>query len=100
MRDEETKLRIQLLKLQQKSLLARYEARKKRISFVKTNSKLLSQLSTDGWPRTRDMKDYPKWLDIVIRAKIKGIYSIGTANCDVILMINRIYQDIKNQIIK
>lgn len=92
--DAEMKLRIQILKLQRDNLLRRYEARKKRVAFVKKNLTLINKLSMDGWPRTRNMKDYIKWFDLIMEAKIKGIYSIGSANCDVIAMLNNIAKEL------
>lgn len=34
--------------------------------------------------------DYPKWLDIVYLAKSRGLYSLKTSNCDVIMMLRHI----------
>lgn len=50
-----------------------------------------------GWPRTKQMKDYIKWLDIIYEAKIKGIYAIGTSNCDVIAQLNRFAKEQTNR---
>lgn len=94
---ERQKLRMQItfLKLQHEALLRRYERYKKRNAFVQKNSKKILALSMEGWPRTKHMKDYIKWLDLIFEAKMKGIYSIGTSNCDVIANLNRFAKELK-----
>lgn len=72
-----------------KKAIERYKKGKRRDAFVKKNSEKILPLSMDGWPRTKSMKDYIKWLDLVFDAKIKGIYGFGTSNCDVIAQLNR-----------
>jgi hypothetical protein len=41
--------------------------------------------------------DYLKWLDLVYEAKGKGLYSMKTANCDVIANLRDKAQDLKNK---
>lgn len=94
---KEMKLKIELLKLQRENLIVRYERQKKRTAFVKKNLKRILALSTEGWPRTKNMKDYIKWVDLVIEAKIEGVYAIGTSNCDVIVKLNRYAKEISKQ---
>jgi hypothetical protein len=58
-----------------------------------------------GWPRlaTSCNPDYLKWLDLVYKAKAAGIYSVNTANCDVIANMQnkaRELQKLKNARIK
>jgi len=91
---EMTNLKIQFLELQKQRLLLRLERQAKRNDFIKGNIEKIMALSMDGWPKTKNMKDYVKWLDIVYDAKIKGVYSVGTANCDVIANINRFAKEI------
>lgn len=86
---KELKLKIEYLKYQKMRLLQRYERQKKRDAFVKKNIKRIKSLRMDGWPRTMQMKDRIKWIDLVYEAKIVGVYSIGTANCDVIANLER-----------
>lgn len=93
--NNEIKLRIELLKMQRENLIARYERHKKRTAFIKKHLKRISALSMEGWPRTKNMKDYIKWFDLVIEAKINGVYAIGTSNCDVIIQLNRFAKDFK-----
>ena len=93
---EELKLRVEILRLQRERLIKRWEAKKIRDAFVKKNLKKILALPTDGWPRTKNMKTYIKWLDLVFDAKIKGVYSIGTANCDVIIMLSSHAKQMKN----
>lgn len=92
---DKVKLEQAYLKLQYRKLLARYERQKKRDAFIRSNLKSITPLSMDGWPRLKNMKDYLPWIDLVYRAKIEGIYSIGTANCDVIAQLNRFAKDIQ-----
>lgn len=66
----------------------KFKARKKRDAFVKRRLKTILSLSMEGWPRTKNMKHYPQWLDLVFEAKIKGVYGFGTSNCDVIMQLN------------
>ena len=94
-KSDELKLREAVLKLQHQNLIRRYERQKKRDAFVERNKKQILDLSMDGWPRMKNMKDYRKWLDLIYRAKIAGIYAIGTANCDVIAQLNRFAKEIK-----
>ena len=83
------KLQVELLKLQLHRLKFHFERQRRRDAFIKKHLAKIRVLSMDGWPKTRNMKDYPKWLDIVYQAKIEGIYSLNTANCDVIAQLNR-----------
>lgn len=94
-RSEELKLTAAVLKLQYNNLIRRYERQKRRESFIKKNMKDILSLSMDGWPRTKNMKDYRKWLDLIYKAKISGIYSLGTSNCDVIAQLNRFAKEMK-----
>jgi hypothetical protein len=90
------KVKILYLKLQQRELLKRYEKQKRRDSFVKKHSKAILALSMDGWPRLKEMRDKVKWVDLVYKAKIGGIYAIGTANCDVIAQLHRLAKATNN----
>jgi hypothetical protein len=87
--NKELKVRMEYLKLQRLRLLERYERQKLRDAFVEKNLKRIKDLKMDGWPRLMQMKDRLKWIDLVYEAKIAGVYSIGTANCDVIANLNR-----------
>lgn len=93
---KELKVKIEYLRLQKARLLERYERQKKRDAFVKKNLKRIKTLRMDGWPRTMKMKDRLKWIDIAYEAKIAGVYSIGTANCDVIANLNRRAKQLNN----
>lgn len=95
-KDKEHKIRLQILSFQKERMIKRYEAKKLRDAFIKKNLNKILSLSMDGWPRTRNMKDYIKWLDLIFDAKIKGIYSINTANCDIIAQLNRFAKELKN----
>lgn len=79
-----------------KKAIERYRKGKRRDAFVKRHSAKILPLSMDGWPRTKNMKDYIKWLDLVYEAKIKGIYGFGTSNCDVIIQLNRKAKELSN----
>ncbi len=92
--NKELQLRIQIMNLQKKKLIERYARKKQRDTFVKKNLNRILSLSTDGWPRTKNMKDYIKWFDLICEAKIKGVYSMGSANCDVIMMLKHTAQQI------
>lgn len=94
-KDKELELRLQILTYQRERMIKRYEAKKLRESFVKKNMDKILSLSMDGWPRTSNMKDYIKWLDLIFDAKIKGVYGIGTSNCDVIAQLNRFAKQLK-----
>lgn len=94
-KSDELKLTAAVLKLQYNNLIRRYERQKRRESFIKKNMKEILALSMDGWPRTKNMKDYRKWLDLIYKAKISGIYSLGTSNCDVIAQLNRFAKEMK-----
>lgn len=76
-----------VLKYQAERALEKFYRNKRRDQFVKRRIKKILSLSMDGWPRTKNMKDYPKWLEIVIEAKIQGIYGFGTSNCDIIMRL-------------
>lgn len=93
---KEIKLRIQILELQKARLIARWKRQKLRDAFIKKHLKKILSLSTSGWPRTKNMKDYPKWIDLVFEAKIKGVYGMGTSNCDVIANLERFAKQINN----
>lgn len=93
--DKEFKLRVQLLELQKARLIKRFEAKQRRDVFIKKNLDKILSLPMDGWPRTKNMKSYIKWLDLIFDAKIKGIYGVGTANCDVIAQLNRHAKEMK-----
>lgn len=99
-RDKELEVRIHFLELQKSKLLQRWERMKQRDAFVKKNMGKILALSTQGWPRLTQMKDKRKWIDLVIEAKILGIYSIGTSNCDVIAQLERKAKEIKESTIK
>lgn len=86
---KERKLRYDLLKIQKQLLIERWERQSRRDKFIKRNIKKITSLKMDGWPRLREMKDRLKWLDLVFSAKIEGVYSIGTSNCDVIAQLSR-----------
>lgn len=92
----ELRLRVRLLELQKARLIERYKAKQKRDAFVKKRLNAILSLSMDGWPRTKNMKNYIKWLDLIFEAKIEGVYSVGTANCDVIAMLSRAAKDMQN----
>lgn len=94
-KSDELKLKSAVLKLQYNNLILRYERQKRREAFIKKNLKEILSLSMDGWPRTKNMKDYRKWLDIIYKAKLSGIYAIGTSNCDVIAQLNRFAKDMQ-----
>lgn len=96
-KDKELELRLQILTFQKERMIKRDEAKKARESFVKKNLTKILSLSMDGWPRTKNMKDYIKWLDLIFDAKIKGIYGIGTSNCDVIAQLNRFAKQLKKE---
>lgn len=98
MKESELKIRTEFLKLQRKKLLERYEREKLREAFVKKNLKRILELKTDGWPRLKSMKDRLKWIDLVYEAKIEGIYSVGTANCDVVAQLDRFAKEIAKTI--
>ena len=68
---------------------------KRREAFIKSNMKRITALSMDGWPRTRNMKDFRKWIDLIYEAKIKGIYGFGTSNCDVIAQLSRFAKELE-----
>lgn len=93
--DKELLIRMQILERQKANLIKRWEAKKKREAFCKSRLKEILSLSMVGWPRLNSMKDKMKWIDLVFEAKIKGIYSIGTANCDVIALLERTAKQIK-----
>lgn len=94
-KSDELKLTAAVLKLQYNNLLRRYERQKRREDFIKKNLKAILSLSMDGWPRTKNMKDYRQWLDLVYKAKLSGVYAIGTSNCDVIAQLSRFAKEIK-----
>lgn len=73
---------------QKAKAIKKFKQRKKRDAFVRRRIKAILALSMDGWPKTKNMKDYLKWLDLVFEAKIKGVYGFGTSNCDVIMQLN------------
>lgn len=98
--DNEYKLRVQILELQKVKLIERWERMKRRDAFVKNKLPKILALSMQGWPRLNQMKDKAKWIDLVFDAKIKGIYSMGTANCDVIAQLERKAKEIKESTIK
>lgn len=92
----ELKYRTAFLKHQLAKMIERHEKIKRRNEFIKRNKQKILALSMDGWPRLKNMKDHNKWLEIVYDAKIKGIYGIGTSNCDVIGQLNRHAKDTSN----
>jgi hypothetical protein len=93
----EIKLRPEFLKLQLAGLKKRYARQLKREAFIKKHAKVILSLDMKGWPKTKEMRDYLKWLDIIYQAKIQGIYGIGTSNCDVIAQLNRYVKNYKTQ---
>lgn len=76
---------------QRREILKRWKQRQRRWNFCRRHSKQILLLSTKGWPRlaTSCNPDYLKWLDLVYKAKGSGIYSINTANCDIIANMKR-----------
>lgn len=94
---EELKMRVAVLNLQKESLIRRYERQKKRDAFVKKHYKKIVALSMDGWPRTKNMKDFRKWFDLIFLAKVNGVYGMGTSNCDVIAQLHRFAKAINNK---
>ena len=94
-RSDEIKLTAAILKMRYANLIQRYERQKKREAFIKKNLKRILPLSMEGWPRTKNMKDYRKWLDLIFEAKIAGVYALGTSNCDVIAQLNRFAKELK-----
>jgi hypothetical protein len=95
-KSEEIKMKVAIMNMQREKLIIRYDKIKKREEFVRKYKKHILSLSLDGWPKTKNMKDYLKWFDIVCKAKIQGVYGIGTANCDVIMLISRLAKNINN----
>lgn len=97
----EFEIREAILNFQLAGLRHRYERKQRRDAFIKKNLSKILKLKTDGWPRTKEMPDYLKWLDLIYRAKLEGIYGIGTSNCDVIIQLSRLskemYQLRRNQ---
>lgn len=93
----EYEVREALLKYQLDGLRARFERKQRRDAFVKKNLKKIIALKMDGWPRMKQMPHYMEWLDLVYKAKLEGVYSLGTANCDVIAQLNRFAQEFKNK---
>lgn len=89
MKDDILQLRVAALKYQINRAIERYERHKRRNQFIKKHMKKILALSMNGWPRTKEMKDYIKWLDLIYKAKISGIYGFGTSNCDVIAQLER-----------
>lgn len=96
--NKELNVKIEYLKLQRKRLEERYERQMKRDAFVRKNLKRIKALKMDGWPRLTQMKDRHQWLDLVYEAKIAGIYSIGTANCDVVANLERFAKEISKRL--
>lgn len=94
-KSEELKLTAAMLKLKYENLIRRWERQKKREDFIKKNLTRILSLSMQGWPRTNNMKDKRKWIDLVFEAKIKGVYGLGTSNCDVIAQLERFAKEIK-----
>ena len=98
--NKELSVKIEYLKLQRQRLEERFERQKKRDAFVRKNLKRIMSLKMDGWPRLTQMKDRHGWLDLVYEAKIAGIYSVGTANCDVVANLERFAKEISNRLTK
>lgn len=92
---DEYKLRVQFLELQKAKLLERWERMKRRDAFVKRRLSKILSLSMQGWPRLNQMKDKKQWIDIVFEAKIEGVYGMGTANCDVIALLESKAKELK-----
>ena len=84
---------------QKRSVIKRWKEKKKRYDFVKRRLKRILSLSMQGWPKmySSSNPDYLKWLDIVYEAKERGIYSLNTANCDVIANIHRKAVELTNK---
>lgn len=91
----ELEIREAILNFQLAGLRHRYEKQKKRTAFIKKNLFKILKLRMDGWPRTKQMPDYPKWIELVYAAKLEGVYGIGTSNCDVIAQLARFAREIK-----
>lgn len=94
-KSEELKLTAAMLKLKYENLIRRWDRQKKREEFIKKNLTRILSLSMQGWPRTNNMKDKRKWIELVFEAKIKGVYGLGTSNCDVIAQLERFAKEIK-----
>jgi hypothetical protein len=76
---------LKQIKKQHKNAIAKWKARQKRYAFCKRHLKTILSLSTNGWPRLYQRNpDYPKWLDLVYKAKEQGIYAMTTSTCDII----------------
>lgn len=84
-------------KKQKAGIIQAWKKRKRRWDFVRRNLKKISSLSTAGWPKMTNNPDYLKWLDIVYRAKELGIYSLNTANCDIIANMKNKAKDLQKK---
>lgn len=93
-KSEEIKIREKFLKIQLVNLKKRYERQLKRDEFIKRHKASILALDTNGWPRLKQMADRNKWLNLVYKAKIEGVYGIGTANCDVIAQLSRFAKEL------
>lgn len=58
--------------------------RRRRYDFVRQHLYQILALDIDGWPHMTGHQYYLTWLDLVYAAKDRGLYSLKTANCDVI----------------
>lgn len=83
------KARAAMLKMQRDALLKRLERQLYRDAFIKKHKKQILALDMTGWPRLKEMKHRRKWLELVYKAKIEGVYGMGNANCDVIMQLSR-----------
>lgn len=83
-----------LLKMQRDNLIKRYERQLKRDAWIKRHKKQILALDITGWPRLKQMKDRVKWLNLVYKAKIAGVYGIGTCNCDVVAQLHRFAKEL------
>ena len=70
-------------------LRLRFLREKQKQAFIKRHRRKILSLSMEGWPRTKQMKDFHKWFELIYEAKVKGIYAFGTSNCDVIAQLER-----------
>lgn len=95
-KSEEIRVRRMLLKIQMKNLINRYNRQVKRDKFVKRHLKKILSLSTNGWPRLNNMPNKNEWIVLVYKAKMEGIYGLGTSNCDVVIQLSRFAKEIKN----
>lgn len=71
-------------RVQKECVIRHWRVRQLRYDFVRLHLYTILTLDLDGWPHMTDHPNYLTWLDIVYEAKDRGLYSVKTANCDVI----------------